>query len=753
MQYKPLTTYILLLLCFCLFNTESINAQTYTEQEAKAEWEKLKKQPLNETNFRAACDLMQAIGKTNLNQSYTMLAEYVPMVKATGNRHWVHILLMGWAKAKGSTGYFDEAEKLYYQVWQNTNPKEQYYRESLVAISLMYAEWGKLDSLHKYLDIGERLCHDAKDNENLSFLYCFRAMTSEGDTSTMRTYFKQAIDIAKDVPNKNALFTARYNYAYAFLQNDLQKQVTEFEELLELAKDSTLNRYPRKLYERTAFTFRNAGPSVYYNLMQINFLLTDYDNAWKFAELFYDATIKPNPASINAPYFNAEMAIAAAWQNDYAKAKRYLDTSRAQFNMAEEKIPYLSYFIAAGMQAEQEKKYEQALHYYAEALKRGNTQSQHLVPPEIYYAHMLIRTNKLKEAEQVLSKFLTMKDTRKYSAIGLNYYKYYAELLRAKNDYAGYTESLETYYSIKDSLTNISRYRAIKEVEAKVRIRDKEQQIVRLNEENEARTKQLRQERIFYSVIIGFTALVILLLVLYLRNRQIRQRQKEALQQSQMKQLEKQHRIEVMQGVMNAEENERRKIADQLHDEVNAMLALASLNVSSTLEKGRQDEQGEKKLQKTQEVLVAVSSTIRDLSHRLTPLAIEKYGFKKAVEELGAIANLSEKIKLETIIIGFDNTEKYPAAFLNDLYRVIQELLHNILKHAKATHALLELVEHEQHISIMVEDDGIGIAENSLENGMGLNTIRSRIAYLNGKMEIERKKENGTLVVIEIEVL
>lgn len=739
------------LIC-CLLLSRNAAAQNPAGQEAVATWEKLKNKPVIETNFRAACDLMQAIGKTNLKKSYEMLAEYVPRVKQTGNRYWTHVLLMGWAKAKGSGGYFEEAEKLYHEVWKNTKEQELYYRESLVTMVLMYAEWGKYDSVNKYIKKGEQLCSKAGDKENLSFLYGFKAMTSMEDTAVMREYFERAMDLAANLPDKNALFTSRYNYAYFYCQNNLQKQVTEFEALFELAKDSTLNHYPRKLYERTTFTFRNAGPSVYYNLMQINLLLMDYDNAWKFAELFYDATIKPNPASINAPYFNAEMAIAKAYQNDFVTAAQYLDKSRSQFNMREDSIPYLSYFIAAGMLAENAKKDKQALDYYAEGLKKGNTRSQHMIPPEIYYTHALIRNGQLEKAEQVLSKFHPLKEIRRYSAIGLSYYKYYAELLKAKGDYPGYVQALESYYAIKDSLTNLNRYRAIKEVEAKVRIRDKEQQITRLNEESTARMIQMRRERVFYTILISFSGLIIVLLILYLRNRQIRSRQQQALQKSHLEKMEKQHRIDVMQGAIDAEENERRKIADELHDEVNSMLAFASLNVSSTLEKGIPDIQSEKKLRKTYEILSSVTTTIRDLSHRLTPLVIERYGFKKAIEDQAEAINLSEKLKLQTVIVGFDDTRKYTSAFLNDLYRIVQELLHNILKHAHASTALLELVEHEKHLSLMIEDNGIGIAEDLSNKGKGLHTIQSKIAYLNGKMEINRKKENGSLIVIEIPV-
>jgi hypothetical protein len=92
----------------------------------------------------------------------------------------------------------------------------------------------------------------------------------------------EAMRLAAGLANKNALFTARYNYASIYCRYDPQRQVTILESLLELAKDSTLTHKPR-LYERTDFYFRNAGPSIYAQLVQVNLLLADYDNAGKFA--------------------------------------------------------------------------------------------------------------------------------------------------------------------------------------------------------------------------------------------------------------------------------------------------------------------------------------------------------------------------------------------------------------------------------------------------------------------------------------
>jgi len=735
-----------------LFPAGKLHAENYTAEEGMAAWQRLKKQPVTEETFRKVCDLAQDIGKNNLAISYEILAEYLPMVQKTKDKRKIHVLLMGWARAKESLHFFEEAEQLYQKARQNASGDGQMYREALVNTVLLYGEWEHPDSAKKYIALGEKECMRSGDKESLSFIYTFKALSMSEDTARMHHFLSKAIILAKDLDNKNALFTARYNYANIFLQYNPQKQVQELESLLELAQDSSLHRYPRKLYERTAFTFRSAGPSIYYQLMQLNLLLKDFDTAGKFAELFYDSSIRPNPEGAKAAYFNAEMSIVKSCQKDFVGAQTYLDKSRQQFKLPEEKIPYISYFIAAGLLAEHRGEFDKAEQYFKRfaSTTSGYSEGLHVLPVELYYAHMLTVNKKYAEAERIFGFFTVAMKQKKYSAIGYYYTQYRAEFLKAKGNYPAYSRALEEFYEIKDSLTNLNQYRALQEVMAKVRIRDKEQQIDNLNAERIHRDEQIKQERLFYGIVLSLAVITIILLVLYLRNRLIRNRQKEALQLSEMEKLEKQRHIDLMQGVMEAEEKERRKIADQLHDEVSAMLALASLSVSSTLEKGRDDEQGEKKLQKTQEILSSVSSTIRDLSHQLNPLVIEKYGFREAVMDSSDTINLSGKITLETVVLGFEDTGSYNLSFLNDLYRIIQELLHNILKHAEASKASLEVIEHQGQVTIIAEDNGVGMPDSAPNEGQGLHTIRSRVAYLNGKMEISNKQEGGTLVVIEI---
>jgi signal transduction histidine kinase len=752
---------ILLLFCCCLLLLCGKGlAGTHTEAEVRQAWKELRTKPVTEENFRAVCDLAQDAGKSNIRLYYEIVEEYIPIVRKTGDRRRLHILLMSLAKTKVALGLYDEAEALYQQVHANAGDSAAFLRTFLVGTVILYSEWQQHpDSLAKYFPIAERQFIKTDDREALAFIYTFKALSLLNQPEAVRNYLEKAIKLAADNPDKNALFTARYNYTLAVLENNPQKQIAGFESLLGLARDSSL--IPNaKLYSGRLYSFGLAEMSVYYQLAQLNLLLTDYENAGKYGQLFYDLTIKNYPNGADVPYISAEMSIIKSYQGQYGEARRYLDTSLARFKMPEEKIPYANYFLAAGMLAEHAGLPAKVLSYYEKAHQFGNeSYGLQLMPPGIHYAHALVLNNKMDSAAKIFSEFEPSVKARKYTAMGFYYYKYYAEFLKLRNNYPAYTKTLETFYEIKDSLTNLNQYRAIQEIETKMSVREKEQQISRLNEENIARVKEIRRGRIYATIFASLAAGIIILLVAYSRNQNLRKRQaeqitrqNEVLQQVKITEMEKQHRIEVMQGAIDAEENERHKIADQLHDEAGSMLALASLNISSALERGAQDVHSQEKIRKAHEILTDVSSAVRDISHRLTPLVIEKYGFKKAIEDMAQAVNLSQKIKLETVIIGFEDDKKYPVALLNSLYRIAQELLHNILKHARASEARLELVEHEAQISLMVEDNGIGIQDYAAAKGKGLATIQSKIAYLKGEMEIMKTKENGTLIVIEINV-
>jgi signal transduction histidine kinase len=99
---------------------------------------------------------------------------------------------------------------------------------------------------------------------------------------------------------------------------------------------------------------------------------------------------------------------------------------------------------------------------------------------------------------------------------------------------------------------------------------------------------------------------------------------------------------------------------------------------------------------------------VRNLSHALSPVMLEQVGFKTSLEKVVAIFNASGKIHIHLQVIGFEKYELGLNIYYTSLYSIIYELLNNIVKHSGAKHALLQVTEHDDSFTLIVEDDGIG---------------------------------------------
>ncbi len=204
--------------------------------------------------------------------------------------------------------------------------------------------------------------------------------------------------------------------------------------------------------------------------------------------------------------------------------------------------------------------------------------------------------------------------------------------------------------------------------------------------------------------------------------------------------------------IVDVQEKERKIFADRLHDEIGAMLSVVALHLNSLKQNNTAiTEKSENKLTQADQMLTLVADTVRTMSHQISPVAIEKIGFVKALESLIASINKTDKIYVELVCMGFEQSENYPTNYLNNIYRIIQELLQNIIKHAEATNAIIQLIEHEDTIVVMAEDNGLGLTSERLKNpeGSEMNSVFSKVNYLNGTIEIETPG-NGTLINIEL---
>jgi len=203
--------------------------------------------------------------------------------------------------------------------------------------------------------------------------------------------------------------------------------------------------------------------------------------------------------------------------------------------------------------------------------------------------------------------------------------------------------------------------------------------------------------------------------------------------------------------MMEVQEAERDQIANQLHDVAGSLLSAARLNLSSLREHNGHSAQFDHQLMKAEEAISIVSETVRNLSHALSPIMLQKAGFKTALEKIVAIFNASGKINIELVVVGFDDEHEALHSVYTNLYSIVYELLNNIVKHAHATHALVQVIEHEEAISVMVEDDGVGMSLLQ-QSSMGLAGIRSKVEYYKGALAFDKNNPTGLITTIEIPI-
>ena len=208
-------------------------------------------------------------------------------------------------------------------------------------------------------------------------------------------------------------------------------------------------------------------------------------------------------------------------------------------------------------------------------------------------------------------------------------------------------------------------------------------------------------------------------------------------------------------AVLEAEETERRRIGADLHDGVGQLLTVARLNLEALGEALPLVAVGTKDLLVNALSVVDESfREVRSISHNLLPNALLKRGLVLAVRDFLGKVSPGGRLKINLEVVGLDAGPRLPTTLENVLFRVIQELVQNILKHARATELTLQLIRHPGELTILLEDNGVGFDPAALgpEAGIGLKNIESRMAYLGGRAEFDSAPGRGTTVTLEVPI-
>lgn len=378
---------------------------------------------------------------------------------------------------------------------------------------------------------------------------------------------------------------------------------------------------------------------------------------------------------------------------DTAKAIYYIENSVNYLNSKSDSLRWFSAFMTLG-----------ELYVYSGYLEKGK--------------------QNLDKAKQYIS---SVKGFHKLKDYHHALYRYYY----TKKKYEEAFEQYAKYEAFRDSVNNLQKSRQLFELNTRYETEKKEAEIFR---QKQLLEQEKRNRKLYLAIFSTLMLLLVSLLIIY------RQRQQRKTEQLLQQQSEKS-----LQEIYNAEQKERIRIARDLHDSIGQKLAVMRMILPKA--------EGNKELEKISIYLDETAAEVRSISHNLIP-EILNLGLVKAVENLADRINSTENIKVEFIADNEVQKLTLPKQTELSLYRIIQEILSNIVRHSKTEILKIELRGNSDFVQILIEDNGVGFDTNAIDEskGLGWKNIFARIKLVNGNIKIQSEKNKGSQFLINIPV-
>lgn len=255
----------------------------------------------------------------------------------------------------------------------------------------------------------------------------------------------------------------------------------------------------------------------------------------------------------------------------------------------------------------------------------------------------------------------------------------------------------------------------------------------------QVKLEQLRNKKVVSLFIVLIIILSLLFYFVYQNNK--------LKQKIRRKDIKQKILLNVINAGIDSQENEQKKIASFLHDNINSLLTSASLHLNVYTAKHNTTSE---EISKSKMILAEAHDLLRDMSHDLVPTLLVRFGLIYALEDL-CEKNTTSNIRFE-FSSSIPTEKRYSEKFEMKLYFIVTELFNNIIKHSDAQKAQISLQEKNEHFIIIIHDNGKGFKTLKLNQieGFGLNRIRARIKKYKGSFSITSKENNGTTIKIQI---
>ncbi|CAN5223554.1 hypothetical protein BH09BAC6_BH09BAC6_21360 [soil metagenome] len=234
-----------------------------------------------------------------------------------------------------------------------------------------------------------------------------------------------------------------------------------------------------------------------------------------------------------------------------------------------------------------------------------------------------------------------------------------------------------------------------------------------------------------------------------LQKQNIVAQQNFTMQAQRIKELENEKQLLASQAVLKGQEEERSRLAKDLHDGLGGLLAGVKHSIINMQENLVISSANVPLFEKSLNMIATAIKELRRVAQNMMPEALAKFGLEEALKDYCASSCTAS---CKVVFQSFGSNEHIDIAAAIIIYRIIQELVNNALKHAAATQVMVQLVKGDGWITLSVEDNGKGfeVSELMSSTGSGWSNIKSRVDYLNGNIDLKSQEGTGTSVNIEI---
>ena len=405
---------------------------------------------------------------------------------------------------------------------------------------------------------------------------------------------------------------------------------------------------------------------------------------------------------------------------------------------------YIYYYYEKGIEHKIKEQHDKSTYYFLKANSLCKNRS-HLTDFKGSIAWQLSDLN-LQANNINLSRFYLDKSISLANNLKDNYYDswLYAEIYNEEQKYDF------AYNCIKESI-DIEYTLGAKNNTLEASILSVKNQTEKLKLDNltsEAERKKNKYYLIASLLLLVFVAISAILIQNNTKRKQLLAETEKELQTEKLTNVLKEQELTSIDAMIEGQEKERQRIANDLHDDLGGLMTTVKWHFNAL-----KSNSSPELYKKTDVLLDEAYQKIRSIAHSKNSGVIAKHGLLQAVREMSAKISAVKNLNIGILDHGLEN--RLENSLELTIFRIIQELITNIIKHAHADEVMIHLTNHDETLNIMVEDNGIGFDPNQItisKKGMGISSIDKRVEHLNGNITIESEKHKGTTIIIDIPI-